>query len=93
MRPELRSFSPAILYCITKVILFSIFTTNRFAMRIYSVLSIGNITSRAIIFNLTTGMKIQEYLSFYTSDEIGFKKLSALIPEIKTKFYIQKITL
>ena len=93
MQPKLRLCSPSILYCITKVILFSILTTNRFAMRIYSVLSIGNITSRAIIFNLTTGTKIQEYLSSYTSDEIGFKKLSALLPEIKTKFYTQKSTL
>lgn len=39
---------------------------------------------------MNTGTKMPEFLSTHPSDETRIKKLSALIPEIKTKFYKQQ---
>lgn len=38
---------------------------------------------------VNTGSKLPEFLSTHPSDETRIKKLSALIPEIKTKYFLQ----
>ena len=40
--------------------------------------------------NVNTGLKMPEFLSTHPSDETRIKKLSALIPEIKAKYYKQQ---
>jgi len=39
---------------------------------------------------MNTGSKVPEFLSTHPSDETRIKKLSALIPEIKSKYYKQQ---
>jgi len=40
--------------------------------------------------SMNTGTKVPEFFSTHPSDETRIKKLSALIPEIKTKYYKQQ---